>query len=212
MEIIWYGHSCFSFSEDGFATIVTDPYNHEIVGHSPLNVEAKIVTISHNSSGHNFLSGIKGNPFIIDGAGEYELGNVFITGVQTNRKEANERNTLFVYQFNDLTIAHMGGMTTLPNQKQIEKLGNINIALVPVGGQDGWSSNKASELVSMIEPDYLIPMHYATDESKMDMVPLQKFLKEMGVDSPQREDSFKIKSINPPVMDETAVVVLNYQE
>ncbi|MCD4752867.1 MAG: MBL fold metallo-hydrolase [Anaerolineaceae bacterium] len=212
MEITWYGHSCFSFSEDGFATVVADPYNHEVVGHAPLNVKAEIVTISHNSSGHNCLSGIKGNPFIIDGAGEYELGNVFITGVQTDRKEAHERNTLFVYQFNDLTIAHMGGMTNLPNQKQIEKLGNINIALIPVGGQDGWNANKASELVSMIEPDYLIPMHYATNESKVNMVPLQKFLKEMGADSPQREDVFKIKSINPPVMDETAVVVLNYQE
>lgn len=212
MEITWYGHSCFSFSEDGFATVVADPYNHEVVGHAPLNVKAEIVTISHNSSGHNCLSGIKGNPFIIDGAGEYELGNVFITGVQTDRKEAHERNTLFVYQFNDLTIAHMGGMTNLPNQKQIEKLGNINIALIPVGGQDGWNANKASELVSMIEPDYLIPMHYATNESKVNMVPLQKFLKEMGAGSPQREDVFKIKSINPPVMDETVVVVLNYQE
>jgi len=64
----------------------------------------------------------------------------------------------------------------------------------------------------MIEPDYLIPMHYATDESKVDLVPLQKFLKEMGADSPLREDVFKIKSNNPPVMDETVVVVLNYPE
>lgn len=212
MEIIWYGHSCFSFSEDGFATVVADPYDHEVVGHSPLNVEAGIVTISHNSSGHNCLSGIKGNPFIIDGAGEYELGNVFITGVQTNRKEAHERNTLFVYQFNDLSIAHMGGMTKLPNQKQIEKLGNINIALIPVGGQDGWNANKASELISMLQPDYLIPMHFATNDSKVDLVPLQKFLKEMGTDIPQREDTFKIKSITPPEMDETVVVVLNCRE
>lgn len=134
MEIIWYGHSCFSFSENGFATVVSDPYNHEVVGHAPLNVKADIVTVSHNSSGHNCLSGIKGAPFIIDGAGEYELGNVFITGVQTDRKEANERNTLFVYQFNDLSIAHMGGMTNLPNQKQIEKLGNTN----PVIGWQSW--------------------------------------------------------------------------
>ena len=212
MEITWYGHSCFSFSEDGFATVIADPYDPEVVGHTSVSKEAGIVTISHNSSGHNCLSGIKGTPFIIDGAGEYEVGNVFITGVQTNRKEAHERNTLFVYQFNDLSIAHMGGITSLPNQKQIEKLGNINIALIPVGGQDGWNASKASELVTMIEPDYLIPMHYATDESKVDLVSLQKFQKELGVDSPQREDVFKIKSINPPVMDETVVIVLNYQE
>jgi len=212
MEITWYGHSCFSFSEDGFQTVIADPYNYEVVGHKPLSVKAGIVTISHQSPGHDHISAVKGNPFLIDGAGEYEVGNVFITGVQTNRKKADQRNTLFVYQFNDLSIAHMGGIQSLPDQKQIEQLGNINIALIPIGGRNGWNANKASELVSMLEPDYLIPMHYATSDSKVDLVPLKKFLQEMGADTPQQEDVFKISSHNPPFMDETSVVVLNYQE
>ena len=212
MEIIWYGHSCFSFSEDGFQTVLADPYNHEEVGHKPLNLKAGIVTVSHHSPGHDYLPAVKGKPFLIDGAGEYEVGNVFITGVQTNRKEASERNTLFVYQFNDISIAHMGGLQTMPDHNQIEQLGNINIALIPISGRNGWNANKAAELASILEPDYLIPMHYATDQSKVDLLPLEKFLNEMGMDAVEAQKSFKISSNNPPIIDETNVVVLNCQE
>lgn len=208
MEILWYGHSCFKFSEDGCATVITDPYDHKVVGHPPLKAKADIVTVSHHSPGHNAVDAVKGNPFVIDGAGEYEIGNVFITGVQTNNKPIGERNTLFVFHYNDLTIAHAGGMDTLPSQGDIELIGNINVALIPVGGSHGWTASKASELVTMLEPDYVIPMHYATDDSKLDLVPLNKFLKEMGVDSTQIQPSLVLRSDSPPLMEETTVVVL----
>ena len=53
MEIIWYGHSCFRLSERGFASVVTDPYDSQAVGYDPLKLKADIVTISHDSPGHN---------------------------------------------------------------------------------------------------------------------------------------------------------------
>jgi len=211
MEIIWYGHSCFRIKEDGCATVITDPYNHEVVGHAPLNVRADIVTLSHNSPGHNCVQCVQGSPFVIDGAGEYELGNVFITGVQTDYRDVKERNTLFVFHINELTIAHMGGVERIPSQSEIEQIGNINIALIPVGGQSGWTASKASELVTMLEPDYVIPMHYATDHSKIAMESLKSFLKEMGVAEPQPQASFVLRSDTALASEETKVIVLNYQ-
>ena len=208
MEILWYGHSCFQLSEEDCATVVTDPYDHRVTGHQPLKIKADIVTVSHQAPGHNGVEFVKGNPFVIDGAGEYEIGGVFITGVQTNQKTAGERNTLFVFQYNDLTIAHAGGMDKLPSQADIEQIGNINVALIPVGGSNGWSASKASELVTMLEPDYVIPMHYATDDSKISLETLNKFLKEMGVDSTQIESSLVLRSDSPLLMEETTVVVL----
>ncbi|NSW54201.1 MAG: MBL fold metallo-hydrolase [Anaerolineae bacterium] len=212
MEILWYGHSCFRFSEDGCATVITDPYNHAVVGHAPLNAKANIVTISHNSPGHNAVEAVGGKPFVIDGAGEYELGGVFITGVQTSLKAPGERNTLFVFQYNDLTIAHMGGIEKLPSQGDIEQIGSINVALIPVGGSSGWTASKASELVTMLEPDYVIPMHYATDDSKISLEPLQKFLKEMGMESAPTQPSLVLRSDSPPLMEETTVIVLQCQQ
>ena len=54
MEITWYGHSCFRITERGMATVVTDPYDAEAVGYSPLNLKADIVTVSHDQPGHNY--------------------------------------------------------------------------------------------------------------------------------------------------------------
>ena len=83
MEITWYGHSCFRLTERLMATVVTDPFDSDAIGYQPLKLKADIVTISHDAPGHNFSSAVKGMQHEIKGAGEYEIGGVFITGVQT---------------------------------------------------------------------------------------------------------------------------------
>ncbi len=100
MEIFWYGHSCFRLVERGLASIVTDPFDHRVVGYEPLKLRADVVTISHDSPSHNYLDGVKGVSHVITGPGEYEIGGVFITGVQTNHRNGKEdtpRNTLYVF-------------------------------------------------------------------------------------------------------------------
>ena len=82
MEITWYGHSCFRLSERGMATVVCDPFDSETVGYEPLKLKADIVTSSHDAPGHNFLNAVKGYSHAITGPGEFEIGSVFITGVQ----------------------------------------------------------------------------------------------------------------------------------
>ncbi|MBE0409246.1 MAG: MBL fold metallo-hydrolase [Anaerolineales bacterium] len=213
MEITWYGHSCFRISERGMATIVTDPYDSKITGYYPLKLKADIVTISHDSPGHNFTSGVKGKSHLITGPGEYEISGVFITGVQTNgrgKRAADEPlNTLFVFDFEGLTVAHLGDLSHVPSQTEIEALGEVQIALIPVGGGGGLNAAKAAEMVSLLEPGILIPMHYQTPDTKIKLAPLSKFLKEMGAGAVKPEPSLKITRTTVP--NETRVVVLDYQ-
>src|SRR5512138_3726280 len=102
MEITWYGHSCFRLTERNYATVVTDPFDSKAVGYEPLKLKADIVTVSHDAEGHNNLSAVKGSQLTITGPGEFEVGSVFITGVQTEsggpkkKKENLPRNTLYV--------------------------------------------------------------------------------------------------------------------
>ena len=77
MEITWYGHSCFKIADRGQATVVCDPYDHEHVGYSPLKLKADIVTVSHDSPGHSYLKAVKGEPFVVRGPGEYEIGGIY---------------------------------------------------------------------------------------------------------------------------------------
>lgn len=211
MEIIWYGLSCFRLTERGLASVVTDPYDHRVTGYEPLKLKADIVTISHDAAGHNNAAAVKGKNHVITGPGEYEIGGVFITGVQTNghaRRSPDEpRNTLYVFDFDGITVAHLGDLRRVPSQTEIEALGNVHVALVPVGGGGGLTPTKAVEVISLLEPGIVIPMHYHIPGTNLKLGPLSKFLKEMGVASSESQPSLKISGSNIP--DETRVVVLN---
>ncbi|MCL4559757.1 MAG: MBL fold metallo-hydrolase [Chloroflexi bacterium] len=215
MEITWYGHSCFRLSERGYATVVTDPYDHRQIGYEALRLKADVVTISHESPGHSFLPAVKGDVYQITGPGEYEIGGVFITGVQTNghikKDEVEPRNTLYVFDYNGLTVAHLGDMNKVPSQTEVEALGSVNIALVPVGGGAALNASKAAEVISLLEPNVVIPMHYATPLVKSKLDSLQKFLKEMGLEKVDQVPSLKVGNAKA-LPEETHVVVLEYSQ
>ncbi len=211
MEITWYGHSCFRLTERGMASVVTDPFDSEVVGYEPLRLKADIVTVSHEAPGHNFTSAVKGTSHRITGPGEFEIGGVFITGVQTdtNGKKNVEkpRNTLYVFDYDGLNVAHLGDLRQVPTQSEVEALGTVHIALVPVGGGNGLNAAKAAEVISLLEPNIVIPMHYGLKACKIQLDPLSKFLKEMGLTAAEAVPSLKISRSGLP--DETKVVVLN---
>ncbi|MBP1702649.1 MAG: hypothetical protein H6Q38_1756 [Chloroflexi bacterium] len=211
MEITWYGLSCFRLTERGMATVVTDPYDHQAAGYEPLKLRAEIVTISHDAPGHNNSSAVKGKNHIITGPGEFEIGGVFITGVQTNghakRSPEEPRNTLYVFDYDGVTVAHLGDLRRVPTQTEIEALGNVQVALVPVGGGGGLVAAKAIEVISLLEPGIVIPMHYSTPGGNLKLAPVSKFLKEMGLPEAAPQPSLKINRGSLP--DETRVVVLD---
>jgi L-ascorbate metabolism protein UlaG (beta-lactamase superfamily) len=213
MEITWYGHSCFRLTERALATVVTDPYDSESVGYEPLKLKADIVTSSHDAPGHSMLNAVKGYSHAITGPGEFEIGGVFITGVQTDGmgKKAAElpRNTLYVFDYMGLTVAHLGDLRSVPTQAEIEALGTVNIALVPVGGGTGLNAAKAAEMVSLLEPNIVVPMHYQTPANKMPLDKLDKFMKEMGLHEAETMPTLKISKSALP--DETKVIVLDYE-
>jgi len=210
MEITWYGQSCFRFTERGMATVVTDPFDHKVIGYSPLKLKADIVTVSHNAPGHNNTDAVKGTSHVIDGPGEFE-----ITGVQTDaagkKTKGILRNTLYVFDYDGITVAHLGDLKNVPTQAEVEALGTVNVALVPVGGGSGLNAAKAAEVVSLLEPNLVIPMHYSTPDAKVELDSLNKFLKEMGLGANIVEKQASLKVTHSSLPEETHVVALEYQ-
>jgi len=213
MEINWYGHSCFRITERSMASVVTDPYDPEVVGLDPGKFRADIVTVSCDLPAHNYVKAIRGSAFEVIGPGEYEIGGVFVTGVKINGKKSNKteeavQNTVYVIDYNGLKVAHLGELKTVPNQTEVEGLGEVNVALVPIGGRSSLNAAKAAEVISLLEPSIVIPMHYGMRGSKMPLDPLPKFLKEMGLTEIETEESINLSSRNV-LPDETRVMVLD---
>jgi L-ascorbate metabolism protein UlaG (beta-lactamase superfamily) len=221
MEITWYGHSCFRLTERNYATVVTDPFDNKAIGYDSLKLRSDIVTVSHDAPGHNNTDAVKGTSHVIDGPGEFEIGGVFVTGVQTDgsgsgkkkskkENEAPVRNTIYVFDYDGITVAHLGDLKEVPTQSEIEALGTINVALVPVGGGSALNAAKAAEIISLIEPNLVIPMHYSTSVSKVSLDNLNKFIKEMGLSKSETQSSLKVTRSGLP--NETHVIVLDYQK
>jgi L-ascorbate metabolism protein UlaG (beta-lactamase superfamily) len=195
------------------ASVVTDPYDHKVVGYKPLKLRAEVVTLSHDAPGHNHTAVVKGTQHVISGPGEFEIGEVFITGVRMGNKKMDDGhgtpNTLFVFDYNGVSIAHLGDLARVPNQTEVEALGNVDVALVPLSGGSGPSGPKAAEVVSLLEPGIVIPMHYNTPESKLELASLDNFLKEMGLGKVEAEPSLNLRPASIP--GETQVAVLAYE-
>ena len=92
----------------------------------------------------------------------------------------------------------------------MDALGEVNIALVPVGDGGGLSAAKAAEAIGVLDPNIVVPMHYATPDSKLSFDPLDKFIKQMGLGIIESETSLKITKGSLP--EDTRVMVLEYQK
>ena len=210
MELTWFGHSCFRLMERSAAAIVTDPLDKSI-GFAPLRLKADVVTVSHDAPGHSNLSIVKGAR-AITGPGEYEIGGAFITGVRTTVSESEDgaepqpENTAYVIEYESASVCHLGDLSDIPAQPQVEVLGTVDVLLVPVGGGNGLNAAQAAEIISLIQPSIVVPMHYKTRNNKLKLDPLSRFLKEMGLGKVQPEQSLKVTKSSLP--EETHVVVL----
>ena len=211
VEITWLGHSCFRL-RDRAATVVTDPYGKDL-GLNLVRVRADIVTVSHDAEDHNYVKGVKGDFQVLTGPGEYEVSSVFVTGLELRgdrkKKEvvSGPRNTVFLFEFDDLTICHLGDLNIVPTQAQVEEaLGEVDVLLIPVGGGESLTASQASEVVSLLEPHIVIPMHYQVHEISLELDPVGKFLKEMGLDKVTPQEVLKVNRSGLP--DETQIVLL----
>ena len=138
---------------------------------------------------------------------------MFITRLLTNHRKKKDQllppNTLYLIDYSGINIVHLGDMVQVPTQTEVEDLGPVHIALVPVGGVSSLNASQASEAISLFEPNIVIPMHYATPASKIKSEPIAKFLKEMGLSTIETVPSYKVTSVDT-LPEETQVVVLDY--
>ena len=212
MIITWQGHSCFKIQDkigpDG-VTLVTDPYDKE-VGLKVPNFEADLITVSHDHHDHNNIAALRGTPFIIDCAGEYDRKGILIEGIDSyhDEKKGEERGNNIIYRIevDDISVAHLGDLGTVLDNTQLEKLVGTDVLLIPVGGKYTLDAKKAVEVISQIEPRIVIPMHYKTEGLKMDLDPIDKFIKELGL-TPSYEEKLKISKKDLPAEDMELVIL-----
>lgn len=204
MVITHHGGQCFKVSF-GDTTLAFDPISKKSKL-SPVKFGSDVAFISMH---HPDFSGAEqvahGNkqPFVVDGPGEYEIGDVTARGygVATTYDGKDRYNTIYQVQLEGMNMVFLGALSSPEiDPKILGELGDIDILFVPIGGGDVLEVPQASKLANKLEAKLVIPMHY-------DDKALQAFLKEEGSNNGKPQDKLTLKKKDVSEMNGTVVVL-----
>jgi len=202
MNINWYGQSCFEISfsrrKDNHVSIVIDPFSESATGLKIPKLQADIVLVTHDHSDHNNIKAVANNPFIIEGPGEYDIKGVFIQGISGyhDNLQGTQRGSITIYtiETEGIRLCHLSdlGQKELTSD-QLDKIGDIDILMIPIGGVYTIDAAEAIKIMAQIEPKIIIPMHYKIPKLKIKLDDVDKFLKNLGIKKPESLPKLSIK-------------------
>jgi len=195
LDVTWLGHGCFRLRGRG-AAVVTDPYPPSI-GLKLQRLDANLVTVSHEHENHNYTQVVRDGAYEIHGPGEYEVAGVSVIGVPTyhdvEKGAKHGRNTVYLIEIDDVRICHLGDLGHKLEDAEAEAVASPDVLLVPVGGRTAMTAAQAAEVVRQLEPRFVVPMHYAIAGLKLELDPVDRFLKEMGVTASEPQPKLAVQ-------------------
>ena len=146
----------------------------------------------------------------IQGPGEYEVGKAFITGIGTfhdNEQGATKGRTIvYVIEMEGLVLCHLGDLGYQMPVSPIKEIGAVDILMVPVGDVSTLSVSEARSLVRSLQPRYVMPMHYRSENARPELEPVETFIQAMGVPQPEPRPKLTVTATSLPL--NTQVVIL----
>lgn len=216
MNITWHGQSCFQISstqnKNNHVSIVIDPFDKSIGLRVP-KLQADIVLVTHDHFDHNNVKAVSGQPFVINGPGEYDVKGVFIQGIHGYHDDSQGTKrgeiTIYTIETEEMRLCHLGdlGQNELSSE-QLDKLGNIDILMIPVGGTYTIDVSQAVKVMAQIEPKITIPMHYKIQKLNIKLDGIDKFLKALNIKKSEALPKLSIKK-KDILSEETKIIVLN---
>ncbi len=190
MIITHHGGQCFKVSF-GNTTLVFDPISKKSkLPPVRFGADVAFVSLQHpDFNGTDELVYGSKQPFVIDGPGEYEVGEVAVRGygTVTTYEGVKRYNTIYQVTLEGISLVFLGALNTGAIDSQIlGELDDIDILFIPIGGGDVMDVPDASKLATKLEAHCIIPMHYNDNA-------LKSFFKEEGIDPVKPIEKLTVK-------------------
>jgi L-ascorbate metabolism protein UlaG (beta-lactamase superfamily) len=216
VEITWLSHSSFRL-RSGSTTLIADPFPDSLGVSMPAGLrEAQVVTVSNSHPNHSASHLLNGDSVLLNGPGEYEVASLYIKGVRTplaqpppeeEGENGSQWNTIFTIEMDGLVVCHLGDLGGPITSRQIEELLSPQVLMIPVGGDCTLSPEEAAEVVNVISPRVVIPMHYKVPGVSSGLEGLAPFIKALGTKPQETQSRLNVTQANLP--GEIQVVVLH---
>lgn len=194
MIITYFGREHFKLTV-GDLTVAVNPVSKDGKGKvAKYGADITLITTNHpDYNGAEQTEHGEKVPFVIKGAGEYEVKDVFVKGFGTvtklkdGKKEQEYQNTSYVLTLDGIRITFLGALSTMLQPEHKEIIDETDVLFIPVG-EDGFLLNPydAHKLAVSLEPKLIIPMDY--DEKSLPI-----FLKEAGSEKLDPVEKLTIK-------------------
>jgi L-ascorbate metabolism protein UlaG (beta-lactamase superfamily) len=165
MKIKWFGQSCFMITSKNGTKVLTDPF-HNMLGYKLPEIEANIVSTSHDHGDHNNIKAVKGEFTHINKSGGFLIDGIEIKGVQTFHDKVSGakrgKNIIYNFKVDGINVCHCGDLGHTLDSNLVEEIGNVDILILPVGGRATIDAIDAVNVMKQLNPKVVIPMHYRT--------------------------------------------------
>ena len=203
-------------TESTGTTIVTDPFDKEIVGYEMTKTSADVVTCSHQHKDHNAIVRVEGEPLVLSECGFWEIKGVDISSIRSyhDDKLGKKRgeNKIFKFRMDGVDLCHMGDVGEECTIRLADSIGSVNVLMIPVGGNYTINAKQAKKYVDIMMPDVVIPMHFKTSKSEVDIEKLDEFLDLFEEDQIKVIDGQSIEFDRAHFESDSTIVVVFNQE
>jgi L-ascorbate metabolism protein UlaG (beta-lactamase superfamily) len=179
MRIRWHGHACFEISNE--VTIITDPHDGKSIGINQPTIKGDVVLVSHDHYDHNCVRVVKGEELeIVKESGIKKVKNVTIKCVRTyhDNSEGSKRgdNLIFAFALQNVNFCHLGDLGHALNEEHAKAIGAVDILFIPVGGTFTINGREAWEVIKVLKPKVIVPMHYKIAGLSLPIASIDGFL------------------------------------
>lgn len=178
-QIRWHGHACFEIMDD--LTIVTDPHDGKSIGIETPMVKGDIILVSHDHYDHNSVRTVeKKDSVVVRDAGKKNVKGIEIEGIESFHDEVKGakrgKNIIFKFKVDDITFCHLGDLGHIPDKEILDKIGEVDILFIPVGGVYTLDADSAWETANLIKSKIIVPMHYKIQGLSLPISDVDPFL------------------------------------
>jgi L-ascorbate metabolism protein UlaG (beta-lactamase superfamily) len=185
MKLKWYGHASFKLTTDKGVRVIIDPYESGFgnggLTYGNITDEADLVLTSHDHGDHNYVRNIKGKFTRIEKEGAYEVAGIKVTAIpcfhDASKGKDRGGNLIFVIEADGLKVAHVGDLGHALTTDILQKMGSVDLLLLPVGGFYTIDAKEATEVMNAVKPRLTIPMHYKTEKCAFPIAGVDEFTK-----------------------------------
>lgn len=205
MDILWHGNNCFTLKTKT-ATAVINPYK-DGKGLKLPELTGEVAVVTGTLEGNDNVEAVKGSPKVIDWPGEYEVAGIVMTATRSPETDG----FFFTLVGDNTRVCYLENVGKKLEEELVDKIGDVDVLILPVGGPEGMGAETAHSIVETIEPRCVIPMYFDVEGSSAGLSSPDAFLKLVGASGIAALDKFSIIGHGSLREDKTECVLLKPQ-